>query len=92
MDLQAGFFLIPYLVDWITPLAQTSQTAGSATVLSTKFSIGNNGKTGINVSPVTVGGQFNDAMLQIKSDGDDNIRLLANDGINDWSIFSNAPA
>lgn len=71
-------------------VSPTSQAVGSSTVLPTRFAVGNNGKTGINVSPVTIVGQFNDAMLQIKTDGDDNIRLLSNDEINDWSIFSNS--
>lgn len=71
-------------------VSPTSQAAGSSTVLPTRFAIGPTGKTGINVSPVNIGGQFNDAMLQVKTDGDDNIRLLSNDDVNDWSIFSNS--
>lgn len=93
-NMQNGFasrlFFDPIFGGLDYAVSPTSQAAGSSTSLLTRFAIGNNGKTGINVSPVTIGGQFNDAMLQIKTDGDDNIRLLSNDDINDWSIFSNS--
>lgn len=45
------------------------------------------GNTGIDLDPINNG--FNAARLQVKSNGNDNIRLVANDNINDWSMYCN---
>jgi hypothetical protein len=45
------------------------------------------GNTGIGLDPISVSG-FNDGLLQVGNDGDDNLRLVASDGTNDWSLFS----
>jgi hypothetical protein len=56
------------------------------TNFANRMSISNDGNVGINLNPINTG--FNAAILQLKSDGDDNLRLVASDNVNDWSIFS----
>jgi len=53
----------------------------------TRVFIDDDGNTGVGVDPIS-GSGFNDARLQVSSDGDDNVRLVAADNTNDWSIFS----
>ena len=48
--------------------------------------IDDDGNTGINLDPINAG--LNAAKLQVRNDGRDNLRLVANDNANDWSIFS----
>jgi hypothetical protein len=53
-----------------------------------RISIDNSGKVGVGLNPLNSSAVFNDARLQIISDSDDNIRLIAQDNSNDWSMFT----
>jgi hypothetical protein len=44
------------------------------------------GNTGIDLDPINSG--FNAARLQVRSNGNDNLRLVAADNVNDWTFWS----